>query len=63
MTDDRPTDTRAMGGTADDPLPITKADVIAEIDALPEGTGCGSYATESPKGGERSDWPRDYSCD
>ena len=64
MPDDTPNhDTRSAGGSAEEPLMISKAEMIAEIEALPESATCGSYATESPKGGGKTDWPRDYACD
>lgn len=64
MADDTPDiDTRDTGGSAEEPLMISKAELVAEVQALPESATCGSYATEAPKGDARTDWPRDYACD
>jgi hypothetical protein len=54
--DDRPQ------GTRDEPLMLSKAEFVEAVDSAAANT-YGSYATEAPKGGGRTDWPRDYATD
>jgi hypothetical protein len=63
MEELRTMDTRAEGGTPDEPLMISRAEFVEKTGALHEGTTWGSYATEAPSGGGRTDWPRDYATD
>ncbi|HYZ79563.1 MAG TPA: hypothetical protein VE596_19545 [Gaiellaceae bacterium] len=62
--DDRTEDTRELGGAGDEPLMITKAELVEAVNKLDEDRATwGSYATEAPTGAHRTDWPRDYATD
>jgi hypothetical protein len=55
-------DTRDQGGTPAEPLMISKAEFIEAVHSH-DGSTWGTYATEGPSGGGRTDWPRDYATD